>query len=217
MSTTVVVCSVDTSPTQVSDDQYNNARRISEDPEDLENYQYDLENDEWYVNRSQSELDAIKDYQGMSPTINESLRKGFNPAIAKEGVTSSSVDQMVANLDRALSEGNLVEDTIVYRGMDSEVISQMRPGTMFTDDAYMSTSISREEAFGYTHGGTAAGEDFMMEIFIPKGIGRGAYISTSDDIYGGAEYEYLLRRGSRLIVRGLDREAGVLRMELVPW
>lgn len=213
----MVVCSIDDRPTAVSDDQYNNARRFSEDPDDLDNYQYDLENDEWYVNRSKSELDAVTDYQKMSPTINETLRSGFKPGIAKPGVTSTSVDRTVADLDRALDQGQLVEDTIVYRGMDSEVIEKMQPGTLFSDDAYMSTSISREEALGYTHGGTEFGGDVMMEIFIPRGVGRGAYISTSDDIYSGAEYEYLLARGSRLLVRELDREAGVLRLELVPW
>ena len=120
-----------------------------------------------------------------------------------------TVEEMVHNIDFALSTFELREPIRVFRTCDERMMDRLASqlGGVFKDDGYVSTSAITEKV---------ASGNIVIQNDVPAGVGHGAWInplSGSED----KEYEFLMPRGSeykvnRMYQRGDDT---VFEMEYI--
>lgn len=161
----------------------------------------------WENDISYDEEDTVFEYTGsLYSPLNESLRDGDTRGFESE----------IKNLDSAIQKFNLEDNIVVYRGIDSggskaifgshnitpEEINSNFVGTVIQDKAYMSTSIKSSVAQDFSIGSP------IIKINVPKGKGRGAYVNSISK-YKNQEYEFLMKRGSKLKITGADNSMGV--------
>ncbi len=153
----------------------------------------------WADSLSKDEYKAVGRYRmNEYREINEALRGG-------KGEVPAKVKDRVALIDAALDRASTPEDVTAYpdmtvhRGLGADVVAGMKPGEVFTDQGYISTSLNPEVGEMY---GTAT-----MEIRVPKGS-KGAYITAIERRKDtGTEQEFLLPRGTSMrIVSVSDRD-----------
>lgn len=149
---------------------------------------------QWQKSLSSDEKEAISAYAGSYyQDINDHLR----------GIVDLSADKniptIVKDLDSAISKFPLNKDITVFRGVNIDAVENLLKenkiskysdlvGKTYKDNGYMSTSaIKNIEQFG--------SKKVQMELQIPKGIGKGAYINELSG-FTDEEYEFLLKRGS---------------------
>lgn len=138
-----------------------------------------------------AEKSAVMTYRGETfQDINGALRAG-------ELNLSPRLEDLKNNLDSAIAKSITTSDQVVYRGMDLrdyqvKDLGLDRPGTTFTDKAFMSTTEDAKVANDF--GGT------KIEIAIPKGSPALNVGSFSN--YGSKQHEYevLLPRNTSLEV-----------------
>ena len=113
---------------------------------------------------------------------------------------------------RYLSKENQA-DFITYRAIKPEAFAgtdlKSLVGTVYTDKGYMSTSPLLSSS--------AVNKNLLMEIKVPSGKNRGAYINKLAGQFQDVEYEYLLPRGSRFNVVGITEIDGkpTIQMEMI--
>lgn len=149
---------------------------------------------QWQKSLSSDEKEAISAYAGSYyQDINDHLR----------GIVDLSADKniptIVKDLDSTISKFPLNKDITVFRGVNIDAVENLLKenkiskysdlvGKTYKDNGYMSTSaIKNIEQFG--------SKKVQMELQIPKGIGKGAYINELSG-FTDEEYEFLLKRGS---------------------
>jgi hypothetical protein len=126
---------------------------------------------------------------------------------------------LLAPLDEAISNSVLSTDTTVYRGMSSgagaseeeqqsfvKFIESLQPGTIFRDDAYLSTSSSKAVAARFAGSGPLSAS---FELKLPAGF-------NGLKIAGSSEKEVLLQRGLSWEVKYVSEESGAKVITLVP-
>lgn len=136
------------------------------------------------------EFSSVGNYRGMYfGAVNQHLREGNYPRGEKE-----LVDETVKHLDSALSRTRLDRDTMLYRGVSEHpVFAALKPGDVFVDKAFMSTSASHDP-------GTVMGGEYLFHITAPKGTKAGAIVADESGFAGawGGEKEMLLGRGTAM-------------------
>jgi|SRR3990172_2646716 len=163
-----------------------------------------------------AEMDTLKHYTSgygyeiINKQVVKRLRYGDAPFLGYAD-TMRSADRMIAELDSAFAKAVLAEDVIVYRGMKGSrwkrTFASLQIGqTVLIDQAVLSTSMSRSFAANWIHG-----SGFVVEILLPKGSRA---ISMEKLTSNKTEFEILLDRGSKFIVREIKANAVVL--ELLP-
>ena len=138
-----------------------------------------------------SERGALLDYSGPHyAPINAALRKGEMPTDWRA--------HAVERLDSALAKSSVPKDLLVYRGLrDQSLVSHLKPGAVFRDHGFLSTTISKNVANdSFADGGV------LFHITIPKG---GKALPMTRQGHYNHEKEVLLPRGSRLRVRKVER------------
>lgn len=126
--------------------------------------------------------------------MNNYLRKGKLP---NANFDMAEVKNGISNLDSAMLKVRLGSDMVVYRTCGPNTgkkFVEMKPGTVFKDKGYVSTTI--RESDSYVGGG---GGGNLVEIYVPKGS-RAAYIRGMSHFK--SEYEMLIDRDSRFMVIG---------------
>lgn len=131
-----------------------------------------------------------------------------------EHINAEKVLQQTKDLDDAISSYHLKENIKVYRAVQPEAFEdywddiQKLVGTTYTDPAFMSTSPYK--------GSTAVNKECIMELDIPAGFGRGAYVNRISG-FQDEEYEFLLHRDSKFLVRSVEETEDklILRMEMI--
>ncbi|MDR3282956.1 MAG: ADP-ribosyltransferase [Candidatus Methanoplasma sp.] len=102
-----------------------------------------------------------------------------------------SVLDDVKNIDRAISDTEAPVMTL-YRKCDPELdfsgLKKATPGENFRFPSYMSTSVSKESAYAFTHPGE------VVEIRFPGGKGGGTFLGDMSE--WTTEYEFLLKRNT---------------------
>ena len=105
-------------------------------------------------------------------------------------------------LHRKLKQAKLPQDCVVYRGTSDKALGMARllpdkmlEGKIFMDEGFMSTSLSREEAF--------AG-DVLLEIEAPKGS-PGVYVGYCSSV-GHCESEVLFDAGQTMRIKSVQRD-----------
>jgi hypothetical protein len=132
------------------------------------------------------ERQALKTYSGDDYIrINSNLRSDFMPG--------GHLGDAVRGIDSAISKSSAPSDVVVYRGMSEDakhVYSALKPGDVFHDKAFMSTSANKTVALdNFANGGA------VFHITVPKGSPA---IPMTKVGYHSSEREVLLPRGSRI-------------------
>ena len=113
-------------------------------------------------------------------------------------------------IDKAIASFNLKDNIQTYRGVNLNTIIQMFPdagelsdlvGMTFSDKAFSSTSLIRSVAEKFA---SQNGQDgVLLQLFVPSGVGRGAYINQLSG-FQNDEYEFLLKRNAKFEVLAVD-------------
>ena len=112
-------------------------------------------------------------------------------------------------LSDALAKYNLKDDIKLYRAVDSNAFGGLElddlVGTIYKDFSFMSTSPTLDSSY--------VNKNIIMELFIPKGTGRGAYIKDLSNFK--EEREFLLEKGSAFEIKEVVKQGDktVIRME----
>lgn len=138
---------------------------------------------------------AMKVYSGNDyGDINDAFRKG-KPLQEKH-------ESIVDNIDAAMEKSTVEKPLKVYRGISSmHFVAHLKPGAVFTDKAYMSTTVDgkvAEKNFALGEGGA------VFHITVPKGAK--ALPMTSQGEFP-KEKEVLLPRGTSLKVKRVEKHA----------
>ena len=145
----------------------------------------------WYNGLSDEETTSIGEYSGDGYSgINGLLRGHMTEKMVKawDDVSSIGIREMVDHIDDSISRFELKNGIKVYRTCEKDVFESLstQVGSKFVDDGFVSTTVLNKKV--------ASGNVFM-EIDVPPGTGRGAWINP---LSGSAdeEWEFLLQRGS---------------------
>jgi NAD+--asparagine ADP-ribosyltransferase len=126
-------------------------------------------------------------------------------------IDGKRAEERIAQMDKAIKSFDLTEDIKVYRGIDRSALGNIEGlvGKEYIDQAYMSSSIFADNS-------VLERGDCVMELLIPKGKGRGAYINELS-AFKDKEYEFLVARGSKFRVVSVGETNGkpLLRMEMI--
>lgn len=140
-----------------------------------------------------SERSALIDYSGDSyGPINGAFRMGGKP----EGHLGDVADR----LDSALAKSKCPRDMVVYRGIGSKsIVGHLKPGDVFHDKAFLSTTASSEVAHdSFADGGV------VFHITIPKGAN--AMPMAKEGKYP-KEQEILMPRNTRMHINKVENHA----------
>ena len=145
----------------------------------------------WYNGLSDEETTSIGEYSGDGYSgINGLLRGHMTEKMVKawDDVSRMGIREMVDHIDDSISRFELKNGIKVYRTCEKDVFEGLstQVGSKFVDDGFVSTTVLNKKV--------ASGNVFM-EIDVPPGTGRGAWINP---LSGAAdeEWEFLLQRGS---------------------
>lgn len=123
-----------------------------------------------YTNESYAPMNAL-----LRGTVYESYYEDEKSAKAK-----------ISRLDKVFEEAPTVPSNLVaYREMSSGIIDKLKPGDIFQDKGFVSTTIKKDLGFG---------GDTKLEIRVPKGT-KGIYIAPLS--YFEDEQELLLNRNTK--------------------
>ena len=166
---------------------------------------------QWTSGLSQEEARAIGQYCADGYyDINNYWRKYGD----WQDINAERVKHQTEMLDGVIARYDLKEPIKVYRAIQPEAFEsywddiQRIVGTEYTDAGFMSTSPIKTS--------TAVNKDCIMELFIPSGKGRGAYVNNVSG-FQDEEYEFLLARNSKFRVIGAEETEDklILKMEWI--
>ena len=166
---------------------------------------------QWTSGLSQEEARAIGQYCADGYyDINNYWRKYGD----WQDINAERVKHQTEMLDGVIARYDLKEPIKVYRAIQPEAFEsywddiQRIVGTEYTDAGFMSTSPIKTS--------TAVNKDCVMELFIPSGKGRGAYVNNVSG-FQDEEYEFLLARDSKFRVVGAEETEDklILKMEWI--
>lgn len=159
-------------------------------------------------NLSEAMLDAYKQHEYIP--LNRYLRagyEGYKQSIGPWPASSEkSIQGEVAALDRVFSAAQpTTKHMVVYRGMRGFLPARVTPGTVLKDQAYMSTTTSKQVARDFAEaGGDHAPR--IVEITVPPGeraVSFEQYLGNFGHPQTDEEHEVLLPRGRQLRVTGM--------------
>lgn len=147
----------------------------------------------WMKGITHEESRGIYDYTNSGyEAINCALR---------DGKENADVIAQVKRLDSAIAQFDLKHSLSVIRGTSSVTLEKMGlalkniVGASYSDKGYQSASIALEEVAGEFAKNNAeehGGDPVLIQLDIPKGKGRGAYIDNLSEWNG--EKEFLIKR-----------------------
>lgn len=192
-----------------------------------QNYDYELnrllglERDEYGLWVKDKLSDAGKALSGYKSTEYEPINR-----ILRQGIKSSRymdlVDKSVPLLDKIIQTAPpLPAPLTTYRGVSgSEVFRyslELKPGTIFTDKGFSSTSIYKEFAddwIGQAGASAKDGKKYLLEILNPAGT-KGVMIDGLKSNAAAVEAEWLLPRDTKYEVVSNDTINHILRVRVV--
>ena len=140
-------------------------------------------------------INSVTTYQQAGATINDEMRRKWDSA-------DEDSKKLVLEIDSAIDDSlPLDENTILYRGMRGQGISDFEVGDVLTDKAYMSTTVHKEFADGWANNLTSG---YIIKIEAQagqKGLITNFY--TADTMLTD-EYEFLLPRNTSIEITSMD-------------
>ena len=110
----------------------------------------------------------------------------------------------VKYIDSAISKFRLDKDIKVYRTCEKDILDKLNVGDVFHDSGFSSTSAITDKL---------ASGSVRMEIDVPKGKGRGAWVDNLS-WKKGEEYEFLLARGTDFEVKEIKEKGKEVLVKL---
>lgn len=139
------------------------------------------------------------------------LLRGQSDKLGDEGKAAAA--QVIPHLDAYTRANRLQHDAILYRGMrlDGAVAAKMeKPGSVFQDHAFSSTSSNEHVAHSFADkGGGYDTTRVLVTIEAPKGT-HGAYLTPHS--HYSSESEFLLARGAKFTTQSSRREGSTLHL-----
>jgi hypothetical protein len=163
----------------------------------------------WYDGLSGDESSAIAAYTGDDYSgINGLLRNEMTEKMVNSwnATSQQTLQDKISCITSAIDRFNLKESIRVYRTCEEDVFDNLKKqiGSIFVDDGFTSTSILPAKV---------ASGNVRMVIDIPSGKGVGAWVnplSGAED----EEWEFLLQRGSKFRIDGIDEVDGETRIRM---
>ena len=125
----------------------------------------DIEAEPWKAKLTQVEKDTVISYTGSGyKGMNNLLRKGGD----YEGVSEKLLTEKVHDMDKAVYKGTLSTDTVVWRGVGTDISATLKAGMKFKDNGFVSTSLMAQVSADFA-GGERPEERTMIRIKVPKG------------------------------------------------
>lgn len=162
----------------------------------------------WQSSLTPDEKDAICDYTGSGYyDLNNYLRKTGD----WQEINPEKEEFLASVIDSAISRYELKDNITVQRGVMNDVIDSLALqydaqnsldeliGKKYTDAGYSSTTVLYDNA-------VATVKPTVLEIHVPKGVGRGAYINQLAGQNQDTEYEFLLKRGAPFTIMEIRQE-----------
>jgi hypothetical protein len=169
---------------------------------------------EWLKGLDRKEARALTAYtRNEYEFVNEMLRREMFTSMDPDIYVDPTFRETAQLLDQALARGRVPENVTVYRGMRiPRVYDMIRDGTLpigqrMFDRAYISTSLNRKLAKGFTNSSVpdlAHGSNrILVTIDVPAGS-AGGYAQKLSRGSAEPEYELLLPRECRFVVKGYE-------------
>lgn len=134
------------------------------------------------------EKDAALEYSSSKYTEINGVLRGKLGDDQLSMMSTKELNTVIKDLDGGMSKARLTKPAVTYRGMQhTSETSKMKPGDIFLDHGYMSTTMNREVAESFSAGSV------MLSITWPKGSKLAAIPSHFD-----VEKEMLGGRGTAL-------------------
>jgi hypothetical protein len=150
------------------------------------------------------EIEAVGKYTGVQyKPINEILL-GIRPP-------DEYIDELINNIDSAMNKFNLDTDLIVFRGAKAEHYKDWNVGDVQSFNAFLSTSVTEEEAQKFFNAVRFFDTPIMLEIKVPK---KTSCLYLGENSSAPTEDELLLGRGLKYKI--LERTGNILKVEVVP-
>lgn len=164
---------------------------------------------QWLKNLSTDESQAISYYcvDGYYD-----VNAYFRQVAGSEYIDADAMKEFAKDLDSAINKFNLNENITVYRGIDIDALKDFDlnnlVGSIYEDKGYMSTSP--------IHADIVERKDALLEIQVPSGQGRGAYVNSLSG-FKDDEYEFLLKRGTKCKITSVDLtgDKPIIRMKVI--
>lgn len=164
---------------------------------------------QWLKNLSTDESQAIAYYCADGYY---DVNAYFRQVAGSEYIDADAMKEFAKNLDSAINKFNLSENITVYRGIDNDALKDLDLnnliGSIYEDKGYMSTSP--------IHADIVERRDALLEIQVPSGQGRGAYVNSLSG-FKDDEYEFLLKRGTKCKITSVDLtgDKPIIRMKVI--
>lgn len=159
--------------------------------------------DKMIIELTDEQNDAIFAYTQQAYEINQELRYNFEGGI----VSSRFLDELKLDVDRIdhiIAGFENPESFITYRAVESGYYSDKAIGDIIQDKAFASSTPLYKAVEEYAQN---YGKDTILKITVPKGKGFGAYINEIS-VHKDEEYEYLLKRNTKIKVTDIKNEKG---------
>lgn len=160
----------------------------------------------WQGKLQDAEKAAVTKYTGTYYRVVNGYLRGQYAESLFETSELQELKATIKNLDSAIDKFDLQDNILVYRQCDyrfMKILKNAEKG-IYTEKSYLSTSIIED---------AVAKRDITLEIKVPKGKGRGAFIEPLSANKG--EHEFLIRRGSKFRILNIaEQEDGRFFVEL---
>lgn len=168
---------------------------------------------------SDRDRNLLDGYSVGSEDLNSFLRepdRQYAREMLVDGGTANGVNGITDFLNRASTS----QDTEVYRGLSDprqlfgdRKIDPSLVGDVFTDEGFGSTSVDRKVAEDFS--GKNIGKGTLMVVKVPKGS-HGYYMNSAGVVFDTEEEEFLVQRGAKYTVTGVEEVDGhtIIQVEL---
>jgi len=148
---------------------------------------------------------------GVYDPINNYLRTGklVNKNVPDEffqgGFDKNWAKMWISDLDKAVDSSTLGNDTILYRGVGSEVVGKLKKGDIVLDKGFISTSFDSKIAEGFAE---KKGAVIKMKV---KYTQKGLYVDPVRDL---GQSEIILPRNTKMKVTSIRDKGRVINVEI---
>ena len=172
----------------------------------------------WISSLTDDEQWSITNYCGEDfADINNYLRGKIKPKKNRK----SELDETIQNIDSAINKFELTENIQVERGVGTGIIDRLTEKYNVSKDELQNLigKVISEPGYSSTTalcGGLVANNHpVIMQINVPKGMGRGAYVNSLAGLFQDDEYEFLLKRNASFTIADINQEDGKYFIKMV--
>ena len=166
------------------------------------------EHGKWMNGLSNDERDCICDYTGGGYyDLNRYLRQVGD----WQNIDAEKEEFLASSIDSAIGRYKLKDNIRVQRGVMTDVVDRLAEendvqnslseliGKKYIEKGYSSATV-------LYNNNVATAKPVLLDIEIPAGTGRGAYVNQLAGQYQDTEYEFLIKRGATFTIKEVVEE-----------